>query len=444
MQITERTLTDIATSDAYEYMRYTIEERALASLIDGLKPSQRFCMYSALKMAHNSFKKVAAIGGVVSEYGYHHGEVSAQEALTRMGAEYSKHIPIIEGQGNFGTRLDPEAAQCRYIFARVHSNWDKFYRDTEHAPAHEDLEHKPPKHYLPIIPMILVNGVRGVAKGYACYILPHDPKWVIEATLEYVKTGKITSEPVVRTPSFTGSITRVGHDKWIETGVVEMVGTNVARITEVPTGMTVDNLIDTLENCVILGYINRYEDMTDDRINFEVVFKRGSNMTPDKVIDLLGLSTSHTQNLNAIMPNGSMKNFDRVEDMIREFVDYRMTILPKRIAANLERARAYAALCLDKMRFINLVNEGVIKLDGTMKRKEMSEILVTAEYIDGQFDPANLSPVLSMPIDKLTAEEYKALEKEMKRAGKDLEYWEKTNPKKEFVSDLQSVLTEVA
>ena len=103
MKINHYTLSDLAQKEMFDFAQYTIERRAIPNMVDGMKPSQRFFLFSSLKNAEKEFKKVSAIGGVVSDYGYNHGEVSASQAGALMAATWNNNICLIQGRGSFGT-----------------------------------------------------------------------------------------------------------------------------------------------------------------------------------------------------------------------------------------------------------------------------------------------------------------------------------------------------
>ena len=94
-------------------------------MIDGLKPVQRFYLYSSIHNSKKEFKKVTAVAGAVSAYGYNHGEKSVEDAGKLMAANWKNNICLIEGRGSFGTRQVPEAGQSRYVYSRLHENFDK-------------------------------------------------------------------------------------------------------------------------------------------------------------------------------------------------------------------------------------------------------------------------------------------------------------------------------
>lgn len=113
------TISDLMNGPWKERAIYTCEERAIPHFLDGLKPVQRFLLYSGYKNAYKNYDKVASIASVVAKFGYHHGEASASGALTCMGAYFSNNLPLFDGDGNFGNLLDNSPAAPRYIFANL-------------------------------------------------------------------------------------------------------------------------------------------------------------------------------------------------------------------------------------------------------------------------------------------------------------------------------------
>ena len=150
-------ISKVAANEWKSFAMYTVESRAIPNMIDGLKPVQRFYLYSSLVNSKKDFKKVSAVSGIISDYGYNHGESSAAGAGQLMAATWNNNICLIEGRGSFGTRLVQEAGAARYVYSRVHDNFSKYVKDIDLSPIHEDPEHEPPAFYLPIIPMVLVN-----------------------------------------------------------------------------------------------------------------------------------------------------------------------------------------------------------------------------------------------------------------------------------------------
>jgi len=169
---TEYPISKVAANEWKSFAMYTVESRAIPNMIDGLKPVQRFYLYSSILNSKKEFKKVSAVSGIISDYGYNHGESSAAGAGQLMAATWNNNICLIEGRGSFGTRLVQEAGAARYVYTRLSDNFNKYMKDIDLSPVHEDPEHEPPAFYLPIIPMVLVNGTKGIATGFVAIAFP--------------------------------------------------------------------------------------------------------------------------------------------------------------------------------------------------------------------------------------------------------------------------------
>lgn len=430
-KMTKRTLTSIVDDEALEYAMYTIENRAMANGVDGLKPVQRFVLYNVLKDARYDFDKVAALGSSVSKIGYNHGETSAQDALALMAAEWKTNVPIVTGRGNFGSRMVQESASARYVYAKLHDNFEKYFKDIKLAPQHKDVEHVPPQFYVPVLPMILTNHVQGIATGFACNILPHDVDWIKNAVLQYL-SGKEISEPVLAFPEFNGEIVKLEHNKYAQVGTVEVNGLT-AVVTEIPTGFDHAKYIAELDKLVESSKISSYVDETGNTFQFRVRFKRGSNMNIDNVLKVLKLKSNFTQNLNVIDENYQIRHFEDARDIVKWFVDYRLTFLPLRIKDAIAKTTKDSSVADAKVQFIKDVVAGKIVLFGK-KRADVAKELREDERFKN-----DVSELLAMTVDKMTDDEISKLEKESIIAKKNLTYWQNTTPMKEFISDIKGI-----
>ncbi|QNJ54815.1 DNA topoisomerase medium subunit [Vibrio phage vB_ValM_R10Z] len=427
----QRTLSSITNDEALEYAMYTIENRALANGIDGLKPVHRFVLYNVIKDASTSFDKVAALGSSVSKIGYNHGETAAQDALARMAAEWTNNVPIVQGRGNFGSRMVKVSASARYVYAKLHENFDKYFKDIHLSPEHKDVEHVPPQFYVPVVPMVLLNGIEGIATGFACNILPHDPEWVKKAVVEYL-SGKEISEPVLKFPEFHGKIVKLEHNKYAQIGNFEVSGLTVV-VTEIPTGFDHTKYIKELDKLVEQGKISSYVDETGETFQFRVRFKRGAKMTEDFVIKTLKLQSTFTQNINVIDENYQIRHFDDARELVKWFVDFRLSFLPKRIKDSSERTEKRSSLAIAKVEFIKRVVSGKIVLFGKKRAEVAAELKAEDAFKE------HVNDLLNMSVDKMTDDEIARLEKDAAAAQKELLYWKKTTPHKEFIKDLKAI-----
>ena len=273
--MSDYTLSQIADNEMREFAMYTIANRAIPNMIDGLKPVQRFYLYSSLVNTPKDYKKVSAVSGVVSDYGYNHGEGSAAGAGQLMAATWNNNICLVEGRGSFGTRQIQEAGAARYVYTRVHANFNKYIKDIDLAPEHYDPEHVPPQFYIPVIPLVLANGTKGIATGFATNILPRNEKDLIKACKEYLSKGKISKRLVVSFPDFKGTTQYDDlSDRFICQGVFERPSKTQIVITEIPYGYDREAYVKILDKLEEDDQIVSYEDQcSNDGFRFDVKLK---------------------------------------------------------------------------------------------------------------------------------------------------------------------------
>lgn len=438
-----RDLKSIIDNEAKEYAIYTVENRAIPNLIDGLKPVQRFVIYRALQAARGDktkFHKLASIAGGVADAGYHHGEGSAQEAGALVANTWNNNYPLLDGQGNFGSRLVKKAAAARYVFCRISDNFRNVYKDNEIAPVHKDKEHLPPAFYLPVIPTVLLNGVRGIATGYATSILPHSFESVVECT-KLALQGKLDKEPEVQFPKFNGKVIRQ-EDGSIELhGEYKMTGRAQMYISEVPYKFDRETYVEkVLEPLEDKGFITYVDDCSKTGFGFKIKFRKDyfdgetEEQRHDKIMKDFKLVEKVSQYIVVIDENGKLNDtFASSSELIRYFVNVRKTFVEKRIAFKLEEVREELFLAAAKAQFINKVINGEIVIQGKTRKKlseEIAEIEALAPYVE---------KLVSMNIYHITSDEAKKLVEEAKKLKSELKYWKETTPEAEYMKDLEAL-----
>jgi len=431
-------LSNLAANEWKEFALYTVESRAIPNMIDSLKPSQRFYLYSSIKNTSRDFKKVESVAGVVTDYGYNHGTGSAAGAGQLMAAEWNNNICLIEGRGSFGTRLVQVPAASRYTQTRLHPNFHKYIKDLDLAPVHSDPEHEPPAFYVPVIPLVLANGIKGIATGFATHILPRDPVDLVRACHEYIETRNIDKKVRIKFPDFEGTVTyNPEENRYYCKGTFERKSKTVLLITEVPYGFDREEYVQVLDKLEEAGHIVSYEDLCDKSgFKFEVKLKQNTsaNWDDEKIISSFKLSKPFTENLTVIDQNGKLKEYDDERDLIRDFCDYRMSILQKRIDSRKSEAEELVRWLNVKMQFIQAVLDEKIKFKG-FKRKEVDQqILKETSALENDCDR-----LLRINIMSLTSEMVGQLEKEIIATQKELEFWKKTTTKDQFVFDLKEL-----
>ena len=431
-------ISKVAANEWKAFAMYTVESRAIPNMIDGLKPVQRFYLYSSLINSKRDFKKVSAVSGIISDYGYNHGESSAAGAGQLMAAEWNNNICLIEGRGSFGTRLVQEAGAARYVYSRVHDNFNKYVKDIDLSPIHEDPEHEPPSFYLPILPLVLVNGTKGIATGFATNILPHNPKDLKKACVQYLDKGKITTKPAIKFPEFTGTVEQSKEDptKYTANGIFQRKGKTAVSITEVPYGFDREGYVKVLDKLEEEGDIVSYEDKCNKNgFHFEVKLKLASAKWNDaKLITKFKLSKPFSQNLTVIDFNGKLREYTDARSLIKDFCDYRIGILQQRIDARVKEYNEEVRWLNVKMEFIQANVDSRITFKDNTKVQVVNQIMQETSALS-----SDTTRLLALSILNLTKEEIVKLKKQIADCKQTLSLWTSTTPAEQFKTDLENV-----
>lgn len=271
-----------------DYASYVILERAIPDIFDGLKPVQRRIMHSLKELDDGRYNKVANLVGNTMKY-HPHGDASIGDAMVQLG---QKEL-LIDTQGNWGNILTGDrAAAPRYIEARL----SKFALEVAYNPkitqwqASYDGRNNEPTH-LPIkFPLLLTQGVEGIAVGLSTKIMPHNFNELIDASINFLKGKKFEILP----DFLTGGIADFSnYNDGLRGGKVRVRSRIVIedkrtlKIVEIPFGTTTSSLIDSILKANDKGKIKikKIEDNTSS--NVEIVIHLPPNLSPDKTIDAL-------------------------------------------------------------------------------------------------------------------------------------------------------------
>ncbi|XP_031358204.1 DNA topoisomerase 2-like isoform X2 [Photinus pyralis] len=222
--------------------------RSIPCLVDGLKPGQRKVLFTCFKRNDKREVKVAQLSGFVAAMSaYHHGEVSLCKTIVNLAQNFvgSNNVNLLQPIGQFGTRLcgGKDSASARYIFTKMspltrlifHPDDDPLLKN-----EYDDNKKIEPAWYIPILPMILVNGADGIGTGWMTKIPNYNPREIVQ-NLRNMLDGE---EPVPMIPwykNFTGTIEDCGDQRYVTSGEVAVTGPNTIEITELPIGTWTDN-----------------------------------------------------------------------------------------------------------------------------------------------------------------------------------------------------------
>lgn len=324
---------------AREHGLYNLDSRGIPSVIDGLKVVQRTALW--IMRHQSSWMKVNEVVGRMMGSGlYVHGDASAGDAVSRQAGPYLNNVPLIEGKGAFGTRVSPadSISQARYISVRKAAVADALlYEDIDICPHRPNYDGSTsmPAHFLPLIPILLLNGVSGIATGWATKILPRRLPDLIDATLAAID-GKPVKKLMPFWERYDVTVKEVGANKYEIFGKFERLDSSNILITELPPGMNRDTLIGVLEEIIQPekpkeGYQSPIKDYTDDSskgIRFKVRFARGllSEYSDEQIVDLLKLRERLTESIVTIGWNlsGAMYT-ESAEKLVEDFVAWRLS-----------------------------------------------------------------------------------------------------------------------
>jgi DNA topoisomerase-2 len=417
-------------------------DRSIPNLMDGLKISLRKILYSAFKMNLNSEIKVAQFSGYVSkEACYHHGEASLNAAIVGMAQNFvgSNNINLLLPNGQFGTRLQggKDSASERYIFTQL----NKLTRCLFPAADDNVLEYLnddgilvEPIFYAPIIPMVLVNGSKGIGTGFSTDIMCYNPLQIID----YLKNKLLGDSHNISSSSeefipyyegFQGKITKLASDKFLIKGCYEKVATDKIRVTELPVGYWTEDFKELLEELIepskdgkkAAVLIKDYDDMSKDtNVDFTITFAKGKleeleqakgDYECNGVEKLLKLYTTNTTtNMHLFDSDDKLQKYEKVTEIIDSYYETRLKLYGSRKEYMISALEKELVMLSNKARYIKENLDGTIDLR-KKKKEEVNAMLLAKGYniMDGDTDYKYL---VKMPMDSVTEENVNKLLKD--------------------------------
>lgn len=325
-----------------EYASYVILERAVPHIADGLKPVQRRILHSMYTLDDGRFNKVANVVGNTMQY-HPHGDASIADALVQLG---QKDL-LIDTQGNWGNIITGDrAAASRYIEARLSEfALETVYspKVTEWTPSYDGRKNEPVT--LPVkFPLLLAQGVEGIAVGLSSKILPHNFNEICEAAVGYLQGEEFSLLPDFQ----TGGLIDVSRYRDGERGgavkvraKIEKIDNKTLAITELPFGKTTKTLIASIIAAQEKGKIKirKVDDNTAAEANILVHLQPGTSS--DKAIDALYAFTDCEVSISTMccVINDNKPHFLTVSDLLRFSVDHTREILLKELQIKLHETR---------------------------------------------------------------------------------------------------------
>ena len=436
-------------------------ERAIPNIMDGLKESTRKILFACLKRKlYTNEIKVAQLAGNVSEVSaYHHGETSLQEAIIGMAQIYvgTNNINILTPNGQFGTRINGgnDSASPRYIYTLLSKLTKLIFKEEDNEILNylnEDGLSIEPEFYIPIIPMILVNGSIGIGTGYSTNIPQFNPEDIINIYLDICNDIKTKIGPVLTEDDIENSLIEIGdkelrviepyylgfkgdiykNDKgnYSSRGVYKWINNTTLEITELPIGTWTENYKEFLEELLIKNnaHLKSFESHYTAK-NIKFILTVGENTKEelgDKILNEFNLISNKNlslNNLHLFTTKCNIKKYETIEDILKEWSYTRIYKYQERKEKQLKNMELEYLILSAKIRFILDVIEEKIKI---MNRK-ISDIDIQLTEKDYYKYEDSYDYLLRMPISQLTTEKKENLEKEVAKLKLEIDELKETS-----------------
>ena len=476
-------------------------QRSINHICDGLKESTRKIIYACFKRKlYTNEIKVAQLSGYVGEVSaYHHGENSLQQAIVGMAQIYvgTNNINLLNPNGQFGSRCQggQDASSARYIFTLLSKLTRLIFKEEDNAILNyqdDDGQQIEPEYYVPIIPMILVNGGIGIGTGYSTNIPQFDPSELINIckiicnvikmsgtvvksvedletineTINILEINEITPYYL----GFKGNIIKAEKNSYISKGVYRWINDSTVEITELPIGTWTEDYKEMLENMITNGLNNlKYIEnhYTSKNVKFILHF---NTSVKDNIADnfdvLFKLQSSKNLSINNIHlfnKDGAIQKYDTAVEIIKEWAETRILKYFERKNYQIKNLEKEAKVLSNKMRFILDVIAGNIQIMNK-KLKEITERLIELKYppintgsedvgeelgekeekavddvVDSNINYKHYNYLLKLPISQLTYDRKVILEKEYNELDEKLRNLKNTNIEDLWLNDLSEL-----
>ncbi len=439
---------DSVKASYLDYSMSVIIGRALPDARDGLKPVHRRILYAMHDLNLSSkagYKKSARIvGDVIGKY-HPHGDNSVYDALVRMAQDFSMRMPLVDGQGNFGSVDGDNAAAMRYTESRMTKISEDLLKDIDkdtvnYTPNYDDTMKEPS--VLPTrIPALLINGSEGIAVGMATKIPPHNPTEVFNGLLHMIAHPSATPEELME--FITGPDFPTGGTIFGRKGIVDAYTTGRGRVKvrakhhietkgkkeiivldELPYQVNKSRVIEAIADLAKDKNIEGISEVRDesDRDGTRVVIELKKDAMAEIVMNNLYKQTQLEITFGTIMlavQNKEPKIF-RLNEVLNIFLNHRKTVIIRRTIFDLEKAKARAHILEGLKIALDNIDEVVKIIRASANDAEASEKLCSA------FDLSEIQAkaILDMRLGRLTGLQREKLEAELKELMELIAYLE--------------------
>jgi DNA topoisomerase-2 len=411
--------------------------------------------------------KVAQFSGYVSEHScYHHGEASLNGAIVGMAQNFvgSNNINLLVPSGQFGSRLKggEDSASERYIFTQLnqitraifskHDDYILEYLNDDGTPVE-------PQFYAPIIPMILVNGSKGIGTGFSTDIMCYNPLQIIDYLKAKMNGLSFPSNSFVPFyEGFQGTINKIGDTQFLIKGRYDKVGPDKIRVTELPVGLWTENFKELLEELIdpglnkegkkIVPLVKDYDDMSKDTtVDFTITLQKGKveelETTQlehgcnalEKLFKLY--TTNTTTNMHLFDADDKLRKYDNIEEIIDDYFETRLKLYSDRKAYLIDALERELLILSNKARYIQELLDGTIDLR-KKKKDEIIAMLLSKSYATLDEDN-DFKYLVKMPMDSVSEENVEKLNKDHKDKSDELQRIKETSEQQMWLYELENL-----
>ena len=452
---------DFINKEMIHFSKYDCD-RSIPNLMDGLKISLRKILFAAFKKNLTTEIKVAQFSGYVSEHSlYHHGEASLNGAIVGMAQNYmgSNNINLLLPLGQFGSRLSngADSASERYIFTQLNKITRTIFSQKDDnilKYLSDDGIPVEPIFYAPIVPMVLINGSKGIGTGFSTDIMCYSPTEII-AYLKGKLCGPfaagatdcccsapetISKEFAPYYEGFSGQIVKVGEQRYLFRGTYEVVGSDKIRVTELPVGFSTDDFKELLEKLADTSLVDKggkkipaivkdYDDSsTDMKVDFTISLAKGKleELTAiqldhdcnglEKIFKLY--NTGSSTNMHLFDAQDKLKKYETVNQIIDDYFVTRLELFLTRKEYLIKEIQKELTLLENKVRYIGELLEGTIDLR-RMKKDDIRTMMEEKcyDWLDGDHD---FKYLIKLSMDSVSDENVAKLQQDYKQKQQDL------------------------
>lgn len=443
---TTRTITDFFNTDYKEFTQYVIENRALVSVIDGLKTGARKIIHAAFtgSLRDGKQKKVPNLSGETMNFSlYPHGDMSLNSTIVTLSQEHKFNFNPLYIDSQNGTLRDDSVSSPRYLYVKLSKYADLWKRDIELTERlFDEGQYIEPKYYLPIIPMAIINRQEGMCQGFRFSTMSYSPVDVIDACIKCLNDKKAFDKAVIH-PYVRG----IKKESWkLEDGVWVNYGSytwfdkkKLLMITDLPYDVEYKDFEKLLNKLLDAQEIDDWSNYSEDgnvdyRINCSKSTWIKNSDIDSEIINMFKLRKQLPNDLLWVLDeNKKVLHFENVKDLIAYFIDFRLKKYKdrkKRLVAIKEQQLNENS---DLVKFIGLVCSGKLKILNRSK----ADIKVDLEKKGLDMK------LISTPLSKCTIEEMNELQLKNAELMKELDYLTRTTEKEMYLNDLKELRTNI-